>query len=135
MLYTIRDIISLYLGVQKIDESYQRGLLTVDALDFKGKRVGYCWVTRPKNSQILKLADIIVEKDWRSKGTGTLLMQRTLNWARRLKARKIEGYITASDFKETPWVIEWYRSFGFRILPPVAEDHSEAICRLELDLV
>lgn len=62
-------------------------------------------------------------RSFRGFGLGSALLARVLERAREENFRVIEGRVTSADAGRAPWLLPWYRHFGFCCLSTGEEIH------------
>jgi GNAT superfamily N-acetyltransferase len=75
------------------------------------------------------IADLEVFPGHRNQGHGTRLLRACLDAARRLGATTVTGNL--SDVDEVDRLIQWYRGFGFQVLPS-AQSRIQASIKLTI---
>ncbi len=53
-------------------------------------------------------------------------MREVLKTATNLKVTRIYGYVTKSDIEKSPFLLDWYRGFGFDVIEPDGKSIFEA---------
>ncbi|NEP42518.1 MAG: GNAT family N-acetyltransferase, partial [Okeania sp. SIO2H7] len=66
------------------------------------------------DDKIFKILHWGEPKNYRGKGLGSYLLRKMIEVARNQGIKKIYGDIEAEDLKATPYLIDWYKSFGFK---------------------
>lgn len=99
-------------------------------LVYRGKSVGYVnllWELPEK----LKAADLCVVPDHRGRGLGAALLDEVRTLAQEHNVGVIEGLVVKKDVEETPYLLHWYRHFGFQVVP-VKQENTVALVFLRL---
>jgi|GEM_PF-5770315 len=124
---------ALKLGPSEADEYMDKstGFVGVQLRDCFGLRIGYCWMQRLEDPSVFRLSDLIVQKDWRSRGVGRLLLGKALAYAKFQGAKRVVGSVVPNDFRQAPWIMGWYERLGFSICPPTPADLPHAVARIE----
>lgn len=117
-------------------------------------RVGYIWFVHQNDRSIL-LSDIHVFDHalisrgglakwipwlhpklacYRNQGVGRALMTKFLRCADNELSPRIYGFLTPRDLAESPFLVTWYTSFGFALLPPDRDSLPNAVHKIERSL-
>lgn len=70
----------------------------------------------------LELCDIVIEPRYRNRGLGSALLRQSIALARGHGIQHIKGRIVRKDTRDTPHLLDWYRSHGFAVEEVAAED-------------
>ncbi len=124
---------ALKLGPSEADEYLDKstGFVDVQLRDCFGSRIGYCWMQRLDDPSVFRISDFMVQEDWRSRGVGRLLLEKALSYAKFQGGKRVVGFVTRHDFRQAPWIMDWYERCGFSVGPPTSEDLSIAFARIE----
>ena len=124
---------ALKRGPSEVDEFMDKdsGFVDVQILDCFAARIGYCWMQRMDDPSVFRISDFMVQKDWRSRGVGRLLLEKALAYAEFQGCKRVVGFVTRHDFRQSPWIMDWYERFGFSVGPPTSEDLPIAFARIE----
>ena len=124
---------ALKLGPRSPDEFMDKdsGIVGVQLRDCFGLRIAYCWMQRLEDPSEFQIADFMVNKDWRSRGVGRLLLGKALAFAKFHGGKRVVGSVVPNDFRQAPWIMDWYERLGFSICPPTPEDLPHAVARIE----
>ena len=66
------------------------------------------------NDKVFKVLHWGEPRNYRGKGLGGYLLRKVIEVARNQGIKKICGDIEQEDLKATPYLIDWYKSYGFK---------------------
>jgi len=55
---------------------------------------------------------------FRVRGIGSMMLQHFLNWCKETGISEVFGSVTQSDLEVSPWLLDWYRRYGFDVSSP-----------------
>lgn len=75
-------------------------------------------------------------KYYRRRGLGTELLRLVIEKAREEEVARIQGFVTNQGLAENPKLLEWYRRYGFEIIPidSPGTEKTDKVAWIQMDL-
>jgi GNAT superfamily N-acetyltransferase len=75
-------------------------------------------------------------KNYRRRGLGTELLQFVIEKAREERVARIRGFVTNQGLADNPKLLEWYRRYGFEIIPidSPGSEKTDKVAWIQMDL-